>query len=101
VTQVTGIDPRPPRYWIYAGIARLRSWTWALLLGSALFVTKSSAGVMNNTNNSCLLILIWVRSENFAFKVLGLASRQLPQEDWQHRYVVRPLLLETLRRKTH
>jgi hypothetical protein len=45
-------------------------------------------------NNARFLILPWIRSDNLASKVLGLASRQLPQ-DWQHRYGFRPLLLET------
>jgi hypothetical protein len=45
-------------------------------------------------NNARFLILPWIRSDNLASKVLGLASRQLP-EDWQHRYGFRPLLLET------
>ena len=45
-------------------------------------------------NNARFLILPWVRSENLASKVLGLTARQLPQ-DWQYRYGIRPLLLET------
>lgn len=45
-------------------------------------------------NNARFLILPWIRSDNLASKVLGVASRQLPQ-DWQHRYGFRPLLLET------
>lgn len=45
-------------------------------------------------NNARFLILPWVRSENLASKILGLTARQLPQ-DWQHRYGIRPLLLET------
>ena len=45
-------------------------------------------------NNARFLILPWVRSENLASRVLGLTARQLPQ-DWQYRYGIRPLLLET------
>jgi len=45
-------------------------------------------------NNARFLILPWIRSDNLASKVLGVASRQLSQ-DWQHRYGFRPLLLET------
>ena len=45
-------------------------------------------------NNARFLILPWVRSENLASKILGLAASQLPQ-DWQYRYGFRPLLLET------
>ena len=45
-------------------------------------------------NNARFLILPWIRSDNLASKILGLASSQLPQ-DWQHRYGYRPLLLET------
>lgn len=45
-------------------------------------------------NNARFLILPWVRSENLASRVLGLTARHLPQ-DWQHRYGIRPLLLET------
>lgn len=45
-------------------------------------------------NNARFLILPWVRSENLASKILGLTARQLPQ-DWQYRYGIRPLLLET------
>jgi hypothetical protein len=51
-------------------------------------------------NNARFLILPWIRSDNLASKVLGLASRQLP-EDWQHRYGFRPLLLETFVEKDH
>ena len=50
-------------------------------------------------NNARFLILPWVRSENLASKVLGLAARQLP-EDWRHRYGYRPLLQETFVEKT-
>ena len=45
-------------------------------------------------NNARFLILPWIRSENLASKILGLAARRLPG-DWQHRYGYRPLLLET------
>lgn len=45
-------------------------------------------------NNSRFLILPGVRVPNLASHVLGLAAQRLP-EDWQVRYGVRPVLLET------
>ena len=45
--------------------------------------------------NSRFLILPWVRIRNLASSALALAARRLP-DDWQARYGVRPLLLETL-----
>jgi len=45
-------------------------------------------------NNSRFLILPWVRVQNLASKLLGLAARQIPG-DWQVRYGFRPLCLET------
>jgi len=45
--------------------------------------------------NSRYLILPWVRVQNLATHVLGLAVRRLPQ-DWWEAYRVQPLLLETL-----
>jgi len=49
-------------------------------------------------NNARFLILPWIRSENLASKILGLAARRLPV-DWQRRYGYRPLLLETFAAK--
>jgi len=46
-------------------------------------------------NNSRFLLLPWVEVRNLASSVLGLLSRQLPDE-WERSYAVRPLLLETL-----
>jgi hypothetical protein len=46
-------------------------------------------------SNSRFLILPWVRIPNLASSALALAARRLP-DDWQARYGVRPLLLETL-----
>jgi hypothetical protein len=46
-------------------------------------------------NNSRFLLLPWVKVRNLASSVLGLLSRQLPNE-WNRSYAVRPLLLETL-----
>jgi Domain of unknown function (DUF4338) len=46
-------------------------------------------------NNSRFLILPWTQIQNLASHVLTLAARQLAQ-DWQARYRVEPVLLETL-----
>jgi hypothetical protein len=46
-------------------------------------------------NNSRFLILPWARIPHLASHVLAQAAQQLPQ-DWQVRYGVEPLLLETL-----
>lgn len=46
-------------------------------------------------NHSRFLILPWVRIPHLASHVLGQAARQLPR-DWEARYHVQPLLLETL-----
>lgn len=45
--------------------------------------------------NSRFLLLPWVRMAHLASHVLARAARQLPT-DWQKRFGVRPLLLETL-----
>ncbi len=46
-------------------------------------------------NNSRFLILPWVHLPDLASHILGLCARHLPGE-WERRYGVRPLLLETL-----
>lgn len=46
-------------------------------------------------SNSRFLLLPWVRIRNLASSALALAARRLPA-DWEARYGVRPLLLETL-----
>lgn len=46
-------------------------------------------------NNSRFLILPWVHIHNLASRLLSLAARRLVQ-DWQARYGVCPVLLETL-----
>jgi len=46
-------------------------------------------------NNSRFLILPWVHLHDLASHILARCARQLPH-DWQRRYGVRPLLLETL-----
>jgi hypothetical protein len=46
-------------------------------------------------SNSRFLILPWVRIRNLASSALALAARRLP-DDWQARYRIRPVLLETL-----
>ena len=45
-------------------------------------------------NNARFLILPWIRCKNLASSVLGMATRQLAN-DWEPRYGVRPVLLET------
>jgi hypothetical protein len=45
--------------------------------------------------NSRFLILPWVQIKNLASATLALVARQTPQ-DWEKRYNVRPVLLETL-----
>jgi hypothetical protein len=46
-------------------------------------------------NNGRFLVLPWVTVKGLASKILALSARQIPH-DWQARYGVRPLLLETL-----
>ncbi len=46
-------------------------------------------------SNSRFLLFPWVRIRNLAGSTLALAARRLP-DDWEARYQVRPLLLETL-----
>jgi len=46
-------------------------------------------------NNSRFLLLPWVKIKNLASSALSLACRQI-QEDWQHCYGYRPVLMETL-----
>jgi len=45
-------------------------------------------------NNARFLIMPWVESANLASKILGMVVKRLP-EDWENRYQIRPLLLET------
>jgi hypothetical protein len=45
-------------------------------------------------NNARFLIMPWVQSKNLASKILSMIARRLP-DDWEKRYCVRPLLLET------
>ena len=46
-------------------------------------------------NNSRQLLLPWVRVKNLASTTLGLVARSFP-DDWEQRFGVRPVLLETL-----
>jgi hypothetical protein len=46
-------------------------------------------------NQGRFLVLPWVRVKGLASKILAHSARQLP-DDWQSRYGLRPLLLETL-----
>jgi hypothetical protein len=41
-----------------------------------------------------LFILPWVHSKNLASKILGMISRQLP-DDWENGYGIRPVLMES------
>ena len=50
------------------------------------------------TNNARFLILPWVHSKNLASKILSLIARRLP-DDWEERYNVRPVLLESFVQK--
>lgn len=49
-------------------------------------------------NNARFLILPWVQSKNMASKILSLTTRHLP-DDWEARYNVRPVLMETFVQK--
>jgi hypothetical protein len=51
--------------------------------------------LMHVVSNSRFLLLPWIRIANLASTTLGLALRRLPA-DWQARYGVTPLLVETL-----
>ena len=46
------------------------------------------------TNNSRFLILPWIRIPNLASHILACCQKRLP-DDWQQRYAIRPVLLET------
>ena len=46
------------------------------------------------TNNSRFLILPWIRIPNLASHILSCCEKRLP-DDWQQRYAIRPVLLET------
>ncbi len=46
-------------------------------------------------NNSRFLILPWTKIPNLASHILARAAQQLPR-DWQARYCVEPVLMETL-----
>ena len=49
-------------------------------------------------NNARFLILPWIQSKKLASKTLSLLSRQLP-DDWENRYNIRPVLLESFVQK--
>lgn len=94
------------RYWVHAAQPELPPLA-ALLFTSAAwrmaprdrFVGWSDEVRQRNlplvVNNSRFLILPWTRIPHLASHVLAQASRQLPK-DWQTRYGVEPVLLETL-----
>ena len=45
-------------------------------------------------NNARFLIVPWVDSKNLASKILSMVSKRIT-DDWQERYNIRPVLLET------
>ena len=47
-------------------------------------------------HNARFLILTWARVPHLASHLLGRLARRLPR-DWQQRYCIRPVLLETFR----
>jgi hypothetical protein len=49
-------------------------------------------------NNARFLILPWVQSKNLASKILSLMAQHLP-DDWENRYNIRPVLLESFVQK--
>jgi hypothetical protein len=100
-----GYQPLPGaqlRYWVYAGdrLVALISFGAAAWMCAPRdqFIGWNHGQRQKNlhrvVNNARFLILPWVNSKNLASKILGLTTRQLPQ-DWQHRYGYRPLVLET------
>jgi hypothetical protein len=99
-----GYQPLPGvqlRYWVQAGDRRIAllgfgaAWTCA---PRDRFIGWNSAQRQQSlhwvVNNARFLILPWEESKNLASEILGLATRQLP-EDWQPRYGYLPWLLET------
>jgi len=46
------------------------------------------------TNNARFLILPWIKSKNLASKILSLSARYL-LDDWEKKYNIRPVLLES------
>jgi hypothetical protein len=57
--------------------------------------TTRARQLVHVVSNSRFLLLPWIRIQNLASATLGLALRRLPA-DWQARYGVTPLLVETL-----
>jgi hypothetical protein len=49
-------------------------------------------------NNARFLILPWIQSKNLASKILSLSIRLLP-DDWEKRYNIRPVLMESFVQK--
>jgi hypothetical protein len=94
------------RYWVRAAQPGLPPLA-ALLFTSAAwrmaprdrYIGWSDAARTTNlpriVNHSRFLILPWTRIPHLASHVLGHAAQQLPR-DWQSRYGVEPVLLETL-----
>ena len=62
------------------------------------FIGWSPAGRQRNlalvVNNARFLILPWIRIPNLASHLLAQLHRRLPH-DWERRYALRPVLLET------
>ena len=94
------------RYWVRAAQPDLPPLA-ALLFTSAAwrmaprdrYIGWSDAARQNNlpriVNHSRFLILPWARIHHLASHILARAAQQLPR-DWQARYCVEPVLMETL-----
>jgi hypothetical protein len=86
--------PRPIR----VGALQFSSPAWRMAARER-WIGWSESARRNNlqqiVSNSRFLILPWVRIRNLASSTLALAARRLP-DDWQARYRIRPVLLETL-----
>jgi hypothetical protein len=94
------------RYWVHAAQTDLPPLA-ALLFTSAAWrmaprdryigwhddIRKANLPLI--VNNSRFLILPWTKVPNLASHILARAAQQLPR-DWQARYCVEPVLLETL-----
>ena len=80
--RTSGVPP-PPRPPLLAQLYRLGD-----------TVKQREARLGRIVGQARFLILPWVRCRNLASRLLSQSSRQLPR-DWQVRYGIRPLLLES------
>jgi hypothetical protein len=81
----------------YLGALAFTSASWALKARDRYIgwtETARRANLHRVVGNDRFLILPTVRVQNLASHVLSLTLSRLPQ-DWQHRYAVRPVLVET------